>query len=256
MEISLAGPITPPAKRARCRWADIVDDSDYEDICDGPLPLNPCAEGCDSKPVHGDSAGASGEAVPSIVFAPTPSPERTWSQLHNDFGVNIASVPTQPRIYGFMPVVLFGDCAAEPTADRTRNVEHVMASVHDIMVPTQQRQSPCNGAQTPSKTAVKRPYESSLTTRPRSQKEYGVNVCEDEWKTRLQKRCAAVQIVKTSPEYVYLAARRKKGHLTSRMPRTPSPNHRRMSKRDWESVTMHWRVALRQCYKMECGDNS
>mmetsp|Transcript_92725 Transcript_92725/g.177994 ORF Transcript_92725/g.177994 Transcript_92725/m.177994 type:complete len:281 (+) Transcript_92725:90-932(+) len=60
---------------------------------------------------------------------------------------------------------------------------------------------------------------------------------EEQWQKRIQKRYAALAMVKDSAEY-------QDCPLTCR-PRTPSPDDRSVSKRHWEEKMARWRCALR-----------
>lgn len=67
---------------------------------------------------------------------------------------------------------------------------------------------------------------------------------EEEWQRRLDKRQAAVSIVKEGPEYVaYRAAVRGGG---GEVPRTPPATDRSVSKRTWEEMMGKWRSGLKQ----------
>lgn len=68
-----------------------------------------------------------------------------------------------------------------------------------------------------------------------------VNTCEDEWQRRLEKRQAAIRLIKSSQEYKAVAA-----CCHTARPRTPNPCNRASSKRDWEAETMRWRAALKR----------
>jgi hypothetical protein len=243
----LPEPVTPPTKRAR--WADIVD-SDVEDS-DDHNNFESTSEVWRRRGVESNESEQSSDATnqqsPRAVaplFAATPSPEHHMTTLGSDAHSHLAPAP---MFYGVIPVVLFAPSAPCTVPDAMGNAsESWPAPTHQTDTDSRIRSRVCN-------TRLKRRHGHGLARPTSSQKDNGgsVNVCDDEWKARLLKRRAAINIVKSSPEYEFVAARRQNGGASVRMPRTPSPNCRHMSKRDWESVTMRWRVALRQCYNRE-----
>lgn len=69
---------------------------------------------------------------------------------------------------------------------------------------------------------------------------------EEDWQRRLEKRHNIVAAIKDTPEYLFLAANRA-GARSSGL-RTPRPNDRSVSKRQWEDQVHKWRTSLRNCY--------
>eukprot|EP00928_Gymnodinium_smaydae_P068991 TRINITY_DN5232_c0_g3_i1.p1 TRINITY_DN5232_c0_g3~~TRINITY_DN5232_c0_g3_i1.p1 ORF type:complete len:299 (+),score=37.36 TRINITY_DN5232_c0_g3_i1:48-944(+) len=78
-----------------------------------------------------------------------------------------------------------------------------------------------------------------------------LNVSDEEWQRRVEKRCAIVASTKELPAYrVALAQRelrRAQGALSRSpsAPRTPDPHDRGISKRTWEKVIADWRCYLK-----------
>jgi len=66
---------------------------------------------------------------------------------------------------------------------------------------------------------------------------------EEDWQRRLQKRHDIVAIIKETTEYQAFSAHRGKPRRAAL--RTPSPNDRSVSKRQWEDKVQKWRTALR-----------
>jgi len=64
---------------------------------------------------------------------------------------------------------------------------------------------------------------------------------EEVWQHRIQKRNAAVSMIKATPEYQGCLARQG-----SRRPATPNPFDRSVSKRQWEGKVVGWRTGLRE----------
>merc|ERR1712194_419915 len=82
------------------------------------------------------------------------------------------------------------------------------------------------------------------------------NADEEEWERRVQKRLAAVATIKDTDEYLNCLADRKGRRNGCAVPRTPSPNRRSLSKRQWEAELGSWRVAIRQFNLHNVGDMS
>lgn len=82
------------------------------------------------------------------------------------------------------------------------------------------------------------------------------NADEEEWERRVQKRLAAVATIKDTDEYLKCLADRKGRRNGCAVPRTPSPNRRSLSKRQWEAELGSWRVAIRQWNLHNVGDMS
>merc|ERR1719210_2251032 len=67
---------------------------------------------------------------------------------------------------------------------------------------------------------------------------------EEDWLRRIEKRKAAVMVVKASQEYkVHRESASQKELLGLPVPRTPDPTDRTVSKRRWEEEVRLWRVA-------------
>lgn len=71
------------------------------------------------------------------------------------------------------------------------------------------------------------------------------NATEADWQRRLQKRRGIVESIKASPEYKACSSRHE-GRRRRSLPRTPSPDDRSVSKRQWEEKVSSWRAALRE----------
>ena len=78
-----------------------------------------------------------------------------------------------------------------------------------------------------------------------------VNSSHDEWERRVEKRLAAVAMIKNSPEYHKMIQRRGSAERSgtastlSNMPKTPEPTDRTISKRAWETQLQLWRAAIK-----------
>ena len=70
-----------------------------------------------------------------------------------------------------------------------------------------------------------------------------INKPEEDWQLRLQKRRSLVVSIKETPVYQAASALRERSHQTAL--RTPSPDDRSVSKRQWEEKVMKWRNALK-----------
>lgn len=68
---------------------------------------------------------------------------------------------------------------------------------------------------------------------------------EEEWMRRLEKRRAAIELVKAMPEYQALRSSYHRASSGS-VPRTPDPADRNISKRRWEAEVAIWRTATRR----------
>eukprot|EP00928_Gymnodinium_smaydae_P068990 TRINITY_DN5232_c0_g2_i1.p2 TRINITY_DN5232_c0_g2~~TRINITY_DN5232_c0_g2_i1.p2 ORF type:complete len:297 (+),score=57.26 TRINITY_DN5232_c0_g2_i1:132-1022(+) len=74
-----------------------------------------------------------------------------------------------------------------------------------------------------------------------------LNVSDEEWQRRVEKRCAIVASTKELPAYQALLAerelRRERGSpsRSPSAPRTPDPHDRGISKRSWEKAIADWR---------------
>mmetsp|Transcript_139171 Transcript_139171/g.242199 ORF Transcript_139171/g.242199 Transcript_139171/m.242199 type:complete len:335 (+) Transcript_139171:88-1092(+) len=74
------------------------------------------------------------------------------------------------------------------------------------------------------------------------------NSDEAEWQRRCEKRRAAIDMIKASPEYELYSSNRARLSLSAvSLPRTPSPGDRSVTKRRWEQNVSSWRSALRSC---------
>jgi hypothetical protein len=71
-----------------------------------------------------------------------------------------------------------------------------------------------------------------------------LNVSEEEWRRRVEKRHAIIQSVKQVPAYQARLERRK---LRARRlaSLTPDPNDRHFSKRTWERMVAEWRKEVK-----------
>merc|ERR1712137_583628 len=72
---------------------------------------------------------------------------------------------------------------------------------------------------------------------------------EEDWQRRIAKRTGAVATIKGTAEYQAFFARGGASALAPGVPapKTPDPQDRSVSKRNWESSVMEWRTALRDC---------
>jgi len=73
----------------------------------------------------------------------------------------------------------------------------------------------------------------------------------EDWERRLQKRHNIVALIKETPEYRAFSAHRA-GPRRAAL-RTPSPNDRSVSKRQWEDKVQKWRTALRNWHSNNTG---
>ena len=70
---------------------------------------------------------------------------------------------------------------------------------------------------------------------------------EEDWKRRIEHHTAAVDYIKTTSQYSRFAADREKGvEKDKTRPKTPDPEDRTVSKRDWEKSVQRWRMDLQQ----------
>mmetsp|Transcript_1657 Transcript_1657/g.3905 ORF Transcript_1657/g.3905 Transcript_1657/m.3905 type:complete len:306 (+) Transcript_1657:51-968(+) len=84
----------------------------------------------------------------------------------------------------------------------------------------------------------------------------------EEWARRREKRQAAIQAIRATPEHLALAAARLGGDPTAAAaPRTPDATDSSVSKRQWEASVQRWRAGLRSwsaehgpvCDSIGCG---
>lgn len=70
---------------------------------------------------------------------------------------------------------------------------------------------------------------------------------EEDWQRRAEKRLAAVNAIKDTPEYRTLQVDRALGRGgAGAVPGTPDPDDRETSKRSWEAKVMQWRNAVKE----------
>jgi len=67
---------------------------------------------------------------------------------------------------------------------------------------------------------------------------------EEDWQRRLAHRKAAIDFVKTTPQYLEFDNIQRHRGLDDTEPLTPDPTDRNVSKRQWEKSVQNWRVAL------------
>ena len=79
---------------------------------------------------------------------------------------------------------------------------------------------------------------------------------EEDWQRRSEKRCAAIDAIKDSPEYRALQQDQEQGCSHDAVPEAPDPDDRLTSKRRWEAKVMRWKHAIKQWYARKGGSLS
>ena len=86
-------------------------------------------------------------------------------------------------------------------------------------------------------------------------RQVNINISDDDWERRVDKRLSAVAITKNSAEYQTMIHRhgsaQRSGITLSDLPETPQAADRTVSKRRWETQLQQWRVAIKQWCRIE-----
>lgn len=84
-----------------------------------------------------------------------------------------------------------------------------------------------------------------------------VNVCDDEWERRIEKRLATVDMTMNSRAYQKMITHRRNAERSgtasslTALPETPLATDRSISKRTWEKQVQQWRAAINQWCSIE-----
>lgn len=175
--------------------------------------------------------------VRPISINPATKSAATMAAAHEDFSIFIDSVATMPAT-GRVPDGT-DQGMVQPTPIKPKIWQKRKQSATSPLV------------QTPMGKRL-RAEESSASF----DKDTGLNITsslpeasEEDWLRRIEKRKAAVVVVKSSQEYnVYKESVLQREGSGLPIPRTPDPTDRAVSKRRWEDEVRLWRIALRnQC---------
>ena len=86
-------------------------------------------------------------------------------------------------------------------------------------------------------------------------RQVNINISDDDWERRVDKRLSAVAITKNSAEYQTMIHRhrsaQRSGITLSDLPETPQAADRTVSKRRWETQLQQWRAAIKQWCRIE-----
>jgi hypothetical protein len=86
-------------------------------------------------------------------------------------------------------------------------------------------------------------------------RQVNINISDDDWERRVDKRLSAVAITKNSAEYQTMIHRhgsaQRSGITLSDLPETPQAADRTVSKRRWERQLQQWRAAIKQWCRIE-----
>ena len=86
-------------------------------------------------------------------------------------------------------------------------------------------------------------------------RQVNINISDDDWERRVDKRLSAVAITKNSAEYQTMIHRHRRaqrsGITLSDLPETPQAADRTVSKRRWETQLQQWRAAIKQWCRIE-----
>mmetsp|Transcript_101038 Transcript_101038/g.184363 ORF Transcript_101038/g.184363 Transcript_101038/m.184363 type:complete len:239 (+) Transcript_101038:80-796(+) len=232
-------PVTPN----RARWADVVDDSGDEmmaaasDTCrkeeDEQMPdgeVSPAASFCSTQFSWNDEPfafDAAEHAAPSIE----------WTQN--------ASLP--PPVFAACPIfpveVVYPSHMPMQAATQSGNQEN-QAPAGCLWPVKKGRTDPVRKRflKQGSQDGKRRPLNLKQNTKELASRTLP-EASEEDWQRRLQKRHNIVATVKETPEYQAFSAHR--GATRRATLRTPSPNDKSVSKRQWEEKVHKWRTALR-----------
>ena len=111
--------------------------------------------------------------------------------------------------------------------------------------PQSTKPSAVNNQETKHPRKAKKQFQPKNTTSENTQQkgQLCINKSEEDWRLRLRKRRSIIAFIKEFPEYQAAWAPRGGSHQAAL--RTPSPDDRSVSKRQWEEKVMKWRNALK-----------
>jgi len=230
-----------PEMPKRALWADIVDDSgdelmvedsrickkeDGEKILDGDA--SPAASCCSTQFSFDDELTHYPSAAPQISEAQVNLPPLQWT------------VTNMPAAMFVVCPVAFAACDGLPNIPA--QAEHVSPVKHVRTDPIKKR----------FLKQASRDHKGSFVSRrnaTNAASQLLPEASEEDWQRRLRKRNSIVAAVKETPEYSAFSAQRRDSRRAAL--RTPSPDDRSVSKRQWEEKIQKWRTALRKCHSSE-----
>lgn len=255
----------------RALWSDIVDDSieDARPEEDDMMPagdLSPAASFCSTQFSWGDELDRH-QSLSSLQFGA----DNDASAAPVDVEVSaVAQCSMSPMAWTQQNVMLpavFVACpvmtVVDPNLANVRMQGSVLLNIDESQVATKSPAQHCSPLKRAKTGSVKKSFLKQGTQggqgRPAAMENakqlanraLPPKASEEDWQRRLQKRHGIVALIKESPEYHAFAAHRNGSRRTASMARTPSPNDRSISKRQWEEKVQKWRSALRKCHSSE-----
>lgn len=166
---------------------------------------------------------------------PANSPVAKMAAAHTDFSIFIDSVAMTPVTGRVQDGTDRAFVQASPAKRRIGRKRNQSATTPMAQAPMQKH--PRAGESSASINKCMAPNATCSLPKP----------SEKDWLRRIEKRKAAVVIVKASQQYkAYQQITSQTNLLDLHAPRTPDPTDRAMSKRQWEEEVRLWRLALRQ----------
>mmetsp|Transcript_67707 Transcript_67707/g.128870 ORF Transcript_67707/g.128870 Transcript_67707/m.128870 type:complete len:248 (-) Transcript_67707:583-1326(-) len=245
-----------PVMPKRACWADLVDESGDEmmagtdDICKNEEDkqmlageVSPAASFCSTQFSWGDEVDScqSAQSLKSDGVQ-TSMPSMEWEQT--------AMLPSIFAPYAVIPVV-----GVNVPNFPTHEVQCLSQSLGQCVSPGSIKSS---GTDLVKKRFLKqgsqdrkrRPLASKQNIKELAPRTLP-DASKEDWERRLQKRHNIVALIKETPEYQAFSAHRA-GPRRAAL-RTPSPNDRSVSKRQWEDKVQKWRTALRNRHSNNAG---
>jgi len=214
----------------RERWADQVDDSDYEMSVDIPGGAPKSGASRRNRSTDSNATHLSWDDSNTAELMQHLEKQSDMQQVHQS--------PSMPQ---GVPI----PCAPLPLADQWGPVLFMPMLAQVPHTPCMaQGQAPTRMAQCRDRRSSRhgrRPFAGTPLKQPILKRSSLTKETEEVWQQRIQKRRSIVSIVKATPEYQGCLAKRP-----TRRPTTPDPDDRSVSKRAWEGKVVTWRTGLRK----------